>query len=132
MKWSELLGELGFLKHMILDVWKAESRNTVPHPTAQYFKTAQPAIIPRQIFCSLKSWTKTENRSPEAREAIHIRRNNSALNHNIGKMNIPIIFNQILNTDTKSSAEDSTNSNNQPKPIPNSSNRAMRATNLFH
>ena len=27
--------------------------------------------------------------SREAREAIHTRRNNPALNHNIGKMNIP-------------------------------------------
>ena len=31
--------------------------------------------------------------SREAREAIHIRRTNPALNHNIGKMYIPNIFN---------------------------------------
>ena len=36
--------------------------------------------------------------SREAREAIHIRRNKPALNHNIGKMKIPKIFSQILNT----------------------------------
>ena len=34
--------------------------------------------------------------SREARKAIHIRRNNPTLNHNIDKMNIPKTFNQIL------------------------------------
>ena len=33
---------------------------------------------------------------PEAREAIHIRRSNPTLKYNMGKMNIPKIFNQIL------------------------------------
>ena len=47
-------------------------------------------------------------------------------------MNIPKIFNQILNTDNNSRAEDSTNFNNQPNPTANSSNRATRATNLFN
>ena len=36
--------------------------------------------------------------SRETREAIHIRKNNRALNCNIGKINIPKIFNQILGT----------------------------------
>ena len=36
--------------------------------------------------------------SREARESIHIRRNNFALDCNIGKMNIPKIFNQTLGT----------------------------------
>ena len=67
--------------------------------------------------------------SGEAREAIHIRRNNHALNHNIDKMNIPKIFNQILNTDINSSAEDS---NSQPHHLANSSNRATRATHFFN
>ena len=70
--------------------------------------------------------------SREAREAIKIRRNNPAINHNIGMMNIPKIFNQILNTDNTSSTEDSTNSNSQSNPSANSSNRATRATNLFN
>ena len=70
--------------------------------------------------------------SREAREAIHIRKNNPALNQNIGKMNIPKIFNQILNTDNNSSVEDSTNSNNKPNPTANSSNRVTRAKNLFN
>ena len=70
--------------------------------------------------------------SREAREAIHIRRNNPALNHYIGKMSIPKICNQILNTDNNSSAEDSRNSSNQSNPTANSSNRATRATNLFN
>ena len=47
-------------------------------------------------------------------------------------MNIPKIFNQILNTDNNSSAEDSTNSNNQTNPTAYSSNRATGATNLFN
>ena len=47
-------------------------------------------------------------------------------------MNIPKIFNQILNTDNNSSREDSTNSNSQPNPSANSSNRATRATNLLN
>ena len=34
--------------------------------------------------------------SREARKAKHIRKNNLALCHNVGKMNIPKIFNQIL------------------------------------
>ena len=60
--------------------------------------------------------------SRESREAIHIRRNNPALNHNIGMISIPKIFNQILNTDNNSSAEDSTNSNSQPNPSTNTFN----------
>ena len=77
-----------------------------------------------------------QDRKQVSREAIHIRRNNPALNCNIGKMNIPKIFNQILNTDNNSNAEDSTNSilisilNSNPNA--NSSNRATRATNLFN
>ena len=70
--------------------------------------------------------------SREAREAIHKRRNNPALNCNIGKMNIPKICNQIFNTDNNSSKEDSTNSNSQPNPSANSSNFATRATNVFN
>ena len=64
--------------------------------------------------------------------AIHIRRNNPALNCNIGKMNILKIFKKILNTDNNSSPENSTKSNNQPNATANSSNRATRATNLFN
>ena len=45
-----------------------------------------------------------------AREAIHIRSNNAALNHNIGKLNIPKIFNQLLGISHKTSAGVSTNS----------------------
>ena len=52
--------------------------------------------------------------SREAREAIHIRKNNPALNCNISKMNIPKIFNQILGTSYSTSADVSTNSN-KPK-----------------
>ena len=80
------------------------------------------------------SWFKIldQDRKQVSREAIQIRRNNPALNPNIGKMNIPKIFYQILNTDNNSSAEDSTNSNNQPNPTAISSNRGTRATNLFN
>ena len=35
----------------------------------------------------------------EAREAIHTRINNPALNHNTGKMYIPEIFNHLLGAD---------------------------------
>ena len=73
-----------------------------------------------------------QDRKQVSREAIHIRRNNPSLNCNIGRMNISKIFNQILNTDNNSNAEDSTNSNSQPNPSANSSNRATRATNLFN
>ena len=43
--------------------------------------------------------------SREGREAIHIRRNNPALNHNICKMTIPKIFNQILGTNNTTSTD---------------------------
>ena len=49
--------------------------------------------------------------SREAREVTHIRKNNPAINHNIGKVNIPKIFNQILGTFHSTSADVSTNAN---------------------
>ena len=67
--------------------------------------------------------------SREAREAIHIRKNNPALNYNIGKMNIPKICNQILGTSYSTSTDVSTN-HNKPNNNPSSSNRATRALNL--
>ena len=70
--------------------------------------------------------------SIEAREAIHIRRNNPSLNHNIGKMNIPKIFNQILGTTYSISADVSTNANAQQNPSSSCSNRATRAINLHN
>ena len=70
--------------------------------------------------------------SREARDAIHIRRNNSALICNIGKLNIPKIFNQTLGTPQNTSADVSTNSNAQQNPSFTHSNRATRATNLHN
>ena len=70
--------------------------------------------------------------SREAREAIHIRKNNPALNFNIAKMNIPKIFNQILGTSYSTSADVSTNPNDQNNNNPSSSNRATRAINLHN
>ena len=43
----------------------------------------------------------------KVREAIHIRINNPAINYNIGKMNIPEIFNNLLGTDRSSNESDS-------------------------
>ena len=68
--------------------------------------------------------------SREARETIHIRRTTSALNQNIGKLNIPKIFNQILGLTHNTSAYVSTNFNAQQNPSSNHSNGATRATNL--
>ena len=70
--------------------------------------------------------------SREAREAIHIRRNNPTLSCNIGKLNIPKIFNQLLGTTHNTSADVSTNSNAQRNPSFNHSNRATRETNLHN
>ena len=68
--------------------------------------------------------------SREAREAIHIRKNNAALNHTIGKMNIPKIFNQILGTSYNTNTDVSTNPNDQNNNNSSSSNRGTRAINL--
>ena len=71
--------------------------------------------------------------SREAREVI--RRNNPVLNYNIGKMNIPKIFNHILGTSYSTSTDVSTNPNDQNNNSPSSSNRVNRATraiNLHH
>ena len=68
-----------------------------------------------------------EQVSREVREAIHIRRNNPALNHNIDKLNIPKIFNQMLGTTHKTSTDISTNSNGLQDPSSIHSNRANRA-----
>ena len=70
--------------------------------------------------------------SREAREAIHTRRNNPALNHNIGKMNIPKIFNQILGTTNNTSPDFSTNSNAPQNPSSISCDRATRAINVHN
>ena len=70
--------------------------------------------------------------SREAREAIHIRKKNPALNGNIGKMNIPKIFNQILGTTYSISTDVSTNATTQQNPSSNSSNRATRAIHLHN
>ena len=67
--------------------------------------------------------------SREAREAIHIRKNNSALNCNIGKMNIPKIFNLVLGTSYSTRTDVSTNPTDQNYDNP-SSNRATRTINL--
>ena len=72
--------------------------------------------------------------SREAREAIHIRKNNHAFNCNIGKMNIPKIFNKVLSTSYGTSADVSTNPNNQNNINNNlaSNDRATRAINLHN
>ena len=57
-----------------------------------------------------------QDRKQVSREAIHIRRNNPALNHNIGKLNIPKIFNQILGTSHNTSEDVSANSNAEQNP----------------
>ena len=64
------------------------------------------------LQCTIKVQC-TKQVSREARETIHIRRTNPALNCNIGKMYIPSIFNQILGTFNKPSTDISTNSNIQ-------------------
>ena len=92
--------------------------------TSAIFQHSTTCNHPKADILQFKILEQDRNMFPrEAREAIHIRRNNPALNHNIGKMNIPKNFNQISNTDNNSRAEDFTNSN--------SSNRATRATNLL-
>ena len=68
--------------------------------------------------------------SREARETINIRRNNPTLSHNIGRMNIPKIFNQILGTTYNTSTDVSTNSNVQQNCSFSFSNKATRAINL--
>ena len=73
-----------------------------------------------------------QDRKQVSREAIHIRRNNPAHSHNIGKLNIPKIFNKILGTTCNTSTAVSTNSNAQQYPSPSHSNRATRATNLHN
>ena len=70
--------------------------------------------------------------SREARKVMHIRRNEPALNCNIGKLNIPKIFNQILSTSHNPSADVSTNSNAQQNPSSSHSKRATRATSLHN
>ena len=70
--------------------------------------------------------------SREAREAIHIRKNYPALNCNIGKMNIPKMFSQVLGTSYSTSTDISTNPNDQNNNNPSPSNRATRAINLHN
>ena len=65
----------------------------------------------------------------EAREAIHIRRNNLALNCKIGKFNIPIILHQILGTSHNTSADVSTSSNTKTKP---SSSQLIKLINTIN
>ena len=62
--------------------------------------------------------------SREAMETTHVRSNNPALNFNIDKMNITKIFNQILGTSYRTSADVPTNLNDQNDNNPSSSNRA--------
>ena len=64
-----------------------------------------------------------QDRKQVSREAIHIRRNNPAPNWNIGKLNIPKIFNQILGLTHNTSADVSTKSNAQRKSSSNHSTR---------
>ena len=73
---------------------------------------------------------KTRKVSREAREAIYIRKNNPALNCSIGKMKIPKTFNQILGMSYSTSADVSTNPNDQNNNNASSSNMAGRAINL--
>ena len=68
--------------------------------------------------------------SREARDAIHIGRNNPALNHNIGKLNIPKISNQMLGIIHNTSTDVYTNFNSQQNPYFSHSNRATMTTNL--
>ena len=70
--------------------------------------------------------------SREAKEAIHIRRNNLVFNPNIGKMNIPKIFNQILGTNNTTSTEFSTNSNIPQNPSTTCSSRTTSTVNLHN
>ena len=70
--------------------------------------------------------------SREARKAKHIRKNNLALCHNVGKMNIPKIFNQILGMSYSTTTAVSTNPNDQINNNTSSSNRATRAINLHY
>ena len=68
----------------------------------------------------------------EDREAIHIRRSNPALHHNLGKMYIPNIFNLLLGTTNKLSAEISTRPNILLNPPTISSTRFTRAVHLHN
>ena len=70
--------------------------------------------------------------SRKAREAIHIRKNNPALNCNNSKMNIPKILNQMLGTSYSPCPDVSTNPNDQNNNNPSSCNRTTRAINLFN
>ena len=70
--------------------------------------------------------------SREAREAIYIRKNNPALNHYIVKLNIPKIFNQILDTTHIISADLYINSYAQPNPSCSHSSGVTRAPYLLN
>ena len=70
-----------------------------------------------------------QDRKQVSREAMHLRKYNPALIQNIGKLNIPKIFNQILGLAYNTSSAVSTNSSSQQNP---SSNHSNRATNLHN
>ena len=83
----------------LVDAKKVGSRNKTPQPLVPSFNIAPPITILRLMFHKLKIIDQDRKQvSREAREALHIRRNNPALNCNIGNMNIPKTFNQILGT----------------------------------
>ena len=71
-----------------------------------------------------------QDRKQVSREAIHTRGNNPALNHNIGKLYIPKIFNHILGATHNTNADVSTNYNAKQNPSSSHSNRLIRAINL--
>ena len=59
------------------DAWKAESRNTIPHLLVQFSTLHSPKAYISQFNIIDQDRKQI---SSEAREAIHIRRNNPALN----------------------------------------------------
>ena len=81
----------------------------------QYSNIAQPQTTLKLIYPSLKF---DQDKKQVSREAIHIRWNNLALSQNIGKLNIPKIFNQILGIIHNTSADVFKNSTAQQKPLP--------------
>ena len=108
-------------------------RGVKEHSTSSTSSISQHCTVLKNLKASIfKFKVIDQDRKQVSREAIHMRRNNPALNQNIGKLNIPKIFNQILGLTHSTSADVSTNPNAQQKPSSNHSYMVPRATNLHN
>ena len=93
------------------DAWKVRIREYDTSSTSAVFQHCTTHNNPTANISQFKIIDQDRKEvSTEAREAIPIRRNNPALNCNIGKLIIPKILNQILGTTHNTSTDVSTNS----------------------